>query len=151
MRRIVSGTGFRMPEAAGVPDLGVEPATLALPCTGSAEQKKTASPFALEKAAEVQAIIQADLRHHFSIPQLARKVGTNAKSLQDAFKQLYGKTIFIYGQELRLEHGKTLLQDPKLGIQEIAEECGYPDHSNFTKAFKKKFGVVPGRWRKGGN
>jgi AraC-like DNA-binding protein len=36
-----------------------------------------------------------------------------------------------------------------LGIQEIAEACGYTEHTNFTVAFKKKYGEGPGMWRKG--
>ncbi len=148
IRRIVGGRGMPAPAAPPYPDTA--PATPAPPIEHPAEQKKPISPFALEKAAEVNAILQADLRHHFTIRQLARKAGTNPKTLQDGFKELYGRTLFAYGQELRLEHGKKLLRDPTLVIQEIAEACGYPEHSNFSKAFKKKFGVAPGVWRKGG-
>ncbi len=111
--------------------------------------KKPISHFALEKAAEVKVLLNSDLSHHYPIGKLARKVGTNAKTLQDGFKQLFGKTIFEYGQGLRLEHGKKLLSETDLGIQEIAEACGYAEQANFTTAFRKRFGVVPGGWRKG--
>ena len=112
--------------------------------------KKPISPFALAKASEVKALLNSDLNHHYSIAKLARKVGTNAKTLQDGFKQLFGETIFEYGQGLRLEHGKKLISETELGIQEIAEACGYAEQANFTAAFRKRFGVAPGVWRKGG-
>lgn len=118
--------------------------------TDPGKVKKPISPFALEKAAEVKALLGSDLSHHYSIGKLARKVGTNAKTLQDGFKQLYGKTIFEYGQGLRLEYGKKLLAESDLGIQDIAEACGYAEQANFTAAFRKRFGVAPGGWRKGG-
>ena len=63
--------------------------------------------------------------------------------------QLYEKAIFEYRQDLRLEQGKMLLEETAMGIQEIAEVCGYMKHTNFTVAFRRKFGVVPGVWRKG--
>src|SRR5665213_2396548 len=149
VNRRLGGAAFQIPaKVSAALDPGVSNPTL--PDASSMVQQKPVSPFALEKAAEVKAILLADLRHHFTIKQLARKVGTNPKTLQDGFKELYELTIFAYGQELRLEHGKKLLSDPALGIQEIAEACGYPEHTNFTKAFKKKYGVVPGRWRKEG-
>lgn len=112
--------------------------------------KKPISPFALEKAGELKALLLSDLRHHYSLKALARKLGTNAKTLQEGFKQRYGITIFAFGQDLRLEHGKKLLSEGNLSLQEIAEACGYPEQTNFGVAFKKKFGVGPGVWRKGG-
>jgi len=85
---------------------------------------------------------------HHSIAQLARKVGLNSRTLQDSFKHLYGAGIFEYRLELRLSLGKRLLSETSMGIQEIAEACGYVEHTNFTVAFRKRFGVVPGRWRR---
>jgi AraC-like DNA-binding protein len=99
--------------------------------------------------ADAKELLLADLSCHYTIPQLARKVGLNSRTLQDCFKAIYGKSVFVYGQEVRMEHSKDLLQDPDLTIQEIAEACGYHEQSNFGAAFKKKFGVGPGEWRRG--
>ena len=107
------------------------------------------SVHALACTAEAKQIMETDLSHHYSVPLLARKVGFNSSSLQVCFKQQYGKTIFEFGQDLRLEHGKKLLLETNQTIQEIAEACGYPEQANFSTAFKNKFGVAPGRWRKG--
>jgi AraC-like DNA-binding protein len=49
-----------------------------------------------------------------------------------------------------LEHGKKLLRATDQSIQEISEACGYAEQANFTAAFRKKYGVAPGVWRKGG-
>jgi AraC-like DNA-binding protein len=103
---------------------------------------------AIERTREAAGIILADLRKHYSIPRIAKKTGLNERTLQDCFKHLYGKPIFVYGQEARLEHGRKLLLDSDLSIQSIAEECGYPEQSNFGAAFKKKYGVAPGGWRR---
>ena len=109
------------------------------------------SPFtenALDRTDKAKELVLADIRQHHSIAKIARQVSLNARTLQDCFKYLYGKPIFEYLQDLRLDHGKKLLAETNLTIQEIAEACGYVEHTNFTVAFKRKYGVVPGRWRK---
>ena len=119
------------------------------PVPGKTVEKKPFTPHALTCTTQAKELLQADIRQHIPIAKLARKTGLNTRTLQDCFKHLYGKPIFEYSQDLRLEHGKKLLAETDLTIQEIAEDCGYAEHANFTTAFRKKYGVVPGRWRNG--
>lgn len=109
----------------------------------------TFSSRAIDCTHQVPELLQAAMSEPIGIDKLARKVGMNARTLHDCFKHLYGKTIFEYSQHQRLEHGKTLLMNHRQSIQAIAEECGYSEQSNFSVAFKKKYGVGPGEWRKG--
>lgn len=112
------------------------------------KENTTFSRNALACSLKAKTILSEDLSRHLTISKLARKVGLNSRSLQDCFKHLYGKSIFIYGQELRLEKGRKLLSETDLTIQAIAEECGYREQSNFGTAFRKKYGIGPGEWRK---
>ncbi|OTG91178.1 AraC family transcriptional regulator [Acinetobacter sp. ANC 3832] len=43
-----------------------------------------------------------------------------------------------------------LLKNPKLMIIEVANQLGYDDQANFTRAFKRWYGITPGRWRRAG-
>jgi AraC-like DNA-binding protein len=106
------------------------------------------SKHALQCAAEVAALLSTDLQHHYTISKLARKVGLNSRSLQECFKHVYGSTIFVFGQHARLEQSKKLLIETDFPTQVIAEECGYHEQSNFSAAFKKKYGVGPGEWKR---
>ncbi len=106
------------------------------------------SRHAMECASSAKNILSDNLSMHISVSRLSRKVGLNSKTLQDCFKHLYGLSIFVYGQNLRLENGKKLLRETDLTIQAIAEECGYREQSNFGAAFSKKYGIGPGQWRK---
>ena len=106
------------------------------------------SRHAIKCTSSAKDILSANLSTHISVSRLARKVGLNCKTLGDCFKHLYGSSIFVYGQNLRLENGKKLLRETDLTIQAIAEECGYREQSNFGAAFSKKYGVGPGQWRK---
>jgi AraC-like DNA-binding protein len=121
---------------------------ISIPEAASEKDKRSFSQHVLNCASEAAAIITSDLHHLYSIDKLAKKVCLNSKSLQVCFKHVYGKSIFVFGQEARLAHGKKLLRETDQSIQAIAEECGYPEQTNFGTAFKKKYGVSPGEWRK---
>jgi AraC-like DNA-binding protein len=78
---------------------------------------------------------------------LSAYAGVNVSLLHKIFREFHGTTLFDFSQQVRLEHGKVLLRDTYLFIQQIAEECGYPEHTNFTKAFHKRFGLTPLQYR----
>ena len=139
-----------LPHIEAVPASPAPPVPESRQQQGKSEVSQIFSVYAMACTAEAKQIMETDLSHHYPVPLLARKVGFNSSSLQVCFKQQYGKTIFEFGQDLRLEHAKKLLLETDQTIQEIGEACGYPEQANFSTAFKKKYGVAPGRWRKGG-
>lgn len=47
----------------------------------------------------------------------------------------------------RLEHATALLQRPALTIEDVALQCGFNDDNYFRFAFRKSFGISPGRFR----
>jgi AraC-like DNA-binding protein len=51
--------------------------------------------------------------------------------------------------EVRRSHAETLLRDPRLSIDEVAERVGYADTSNFTRAFRRWTGKTPAVFRRG--
>lgn len=36
-----------------------------------------------------------------------------------------------------------LLAHPELGFNDVAEQCGFSDYSNFVRAFKNVSGITP--------
>lgn len=49
-------------------------------------------------------------------------------------------------QKVRLEHARRLLHT-ELPITEVALQCGYTDHSAFTRQFKALTGFTPRQYR----
>ena len=78
---------------------------------------------------------------------LSAYTGINVSLLHKIFREYHGATMFDFAQGIRLEHGKELLRDTNLYVQEIGEQCGYPEHTNFSKAFRKRFGFTPQQYR----
>ncbi len=101
----------------------------------------------IESAREARNLLVEDFGEKYSIRELARRTGTSETKLQLAFKLVYGITIFEYAQVARLDFAKMLLLDTNNSIQSIAERCGYPDNSNLSAAFKRRFGCSPDSFR----
>jgi AraC-like DNA-binding protein len=51
-------------------------------------------------------------------------------------------------EEQRRERALLLLRSPKLSLDEVAEQLGYSDTSNFRRAFRRWTGVSPGTYRR---
>lgn len=83
-----------------------------------------------------------------SIPELARIAGINEFKLKKGYKEMFGSTIFGHLAHERLELSKTQLLEGAKSISEIALELGYSSVQHFSNAFKKKFGISPGSYRR---
>ena len=49
----------------------------------------------------------------------------------------------------KLERAASLLRSNELPLKEIAAECGFYDFAHFSRAFRRYYGITPGRfWKK---
>jgi AraC-like DNA-binding protein len=81
------------------------------------------------------------------LSELAKIIGINEYKLKRGFKEIFGNTVFGYLSDARLEMAKNDLLENKMTVGEIASELGYSSIQHFSNAFKKKFGVSPGKWK----
>lgn len=75
--------------------------------------------------------------------ELSRLIHMNDCKLKRTFKQCYGKTVYEFLREQRLEKAFSLLHQEGYNVSETAFAVGYTNVSHFSEAFKKKFGVAP--------
>lgn len=88
-------------------------------------------------------IITADIQHPPSLTSLARLTGLNEFKLKAGFKTVFSTSVFGYLNDYRLELGRKQVLKQNKSLTEIAYETGYASLSNFSNAFKKKYGVSP--------
>ena len=81
--------------------------------------------------------------------ELAHAVGTNERRLTQIFRQQVGMSAYEYLQQLRLERGRGLLRETDLQVQLISDQVGYRNAGDFTRAFRRHFGVTPRQYRRG--
>lgn len=89
--------------------------------------------------------IDARLRDHRSLADMAASLGVSVSTLQRRFKAAYGTTVVDYLRRRRLEIAREALTDEGLSIGEAAYLAGYNHPSNFVAAFRKHFDVTPAR------
>jgi AraC-like DNA-binding protein len=97
----------------------------------------------IEKLELARKLIVEHMENPLSINELAREVGLNTNKLKKGFKCLYNKTIFGYLRDKKMEKAKELLLSEEKTIAQIASEIGYANPSQFSAAFKKKYGINP--------
>jgi AraC family transcriptional activator of pyochelin receptor len=102
----------------------------------------------MEKMQLAKEFLVRDLQHPPSLAELARLCGTNEFKLKKVFKEVFNETVFGYFNSVRLEEARLLILDTDKTITVIADEMGYAHPQHFTRAFKQRFGVAPGKLRK---
>lgn len=79
---------------------------------------------------------------------IAREAGLNEFILKKGFKELFGLTVFGYLNELKMNYARQMLLESQCTVYEVAYTMGYNEPYNFSKAFRKHFGYLPGELRK---
>ena len=97
----------------------------------------------IERIHKARELLEANFITPPTLNDLAREIGVNEAKLMHTFKQIFGQTIFDFTQNLRMDQAKELLEKTERSITEIAFDVGYDYSSNFTTAFKRRFGITP--------
>lgn len=88
-------------------------------------------------------ILKDNLAAPPTVLQLAHQLGTNERKLTGMFREHLGMTVFEYHCQLRLELACHLLTGTDMTIKLIADNCGYKNAGDFTRAFRQRIGVNP--------
>lgn len=70
------------------------------------------------------------------------------RTLYNIFHQEFQDTFCNYVLKKRLHAAKKILLNSKSTITEISARCGFTDYNYFTRAFTKKYGMPPTKFRK---
>ncbi|MBW4643934.1 MAG: AraC family transcriptional regulator [Goleter apudmare HA4340-LM2] len=97
----------------------------------------------LDRIHQAKKILLQRLDNPPSLIELARQVGLNDYTLKRGFRQVFGKTVFSYLHDYRLEQAQQLLARSEMKVTEIAGLIGFDSRSYFAAAFRKKFGMGP--------
>jgi AraC-like DNA-binding protein len=93
---------------------------------------------------EVEEILsQPELDKFPSIEVLSKTAMMSSTKLKTKFKSVYGMKLYEYYNRNRLEKAKDLLQTGRYSVKEVGLDIGFSNLSNFAKAFKKEFGILP--------
>ena len=97
----------------------------------------------LKKIAKAKDVILKDIKNPPSLIELSKTIDLSLKNLKKGFKEIYGKPVYKYLFDFKMERAKQLLSNGNLNVNEVSYELGYSSSSHFIAAFKKKYGITP--------
>jgi len=83
----------------------------------------------------------------YDLSALARIAGLSNSRLSHLFKQETGRDLRSVLTHYRLEKAAELLQDAGMPVKEVSYIVGYRHSASFVRAFQRKFGCPPKRYR----
>lgn len=86
-------------------------------------------------------------RRRWTVKALADAAGLGRTAFSERFRKAVGVPPLTALTDLRLDHAMTLLKGEKVPLIEIAFTVGYNSEAAFVRAFHRKYGLPPGRFR----
>lgn len=91
--------------------------------------------------------IEHNLQRQIRLAELARVAAMSTRSFERAVHGVFGMSAGELVIKSRIDEACRRLAGGDEPIGEIAQECGYADHSAFTRQFRARVGVTPKGFR----
>lgn len=111
------------------------------------EEAAVVHKYHADKIYQAKAIIEENISQPCSLIDLAHLVGTNECTLKKGFRALLDTSVYSYWNDLKMQKAYTMLQESDTSIADIALDTGFKTPQHFSTAFKKKYGITPGKVR----
>ena len=102
----------------------------------------------LDKIKAVLSYIDEHYSESISVEDMAALCFYSKSYFMKFFKECMGTSFISYLNDYRLEIAAKMLLAADDNILDISSACGFDNLSYFTRSFKKKYGVTPGKYRK---
>ena len=94
--------------------------------------------------------IEQQLDDPLTLERIAARAGLSPYHFSRLFTARMGRSVMAHVRGRRLVRGaRRLCDEPDLKLVDLAFDCGFESQEAFTRAFKRVFGVSPGRFRNG--
>lgn len=90
--------------------------------------------------------MEANLETPLSRSELARIADVSLRQLERSFRLHLGKGVHQHYLDLRLVRARLLLRETSMSIMDVAVATGFGSASQFSRAFRRKFGQPPSRF-----
>lgn len=105
-------------------------------------------PYIDERRLTVEEFLYAHFSHRVTEDDLAKKMNISKRQLSRILRQLFGTSFRQLLIDVRLNRAAQLLIETDASAEEIAAAVGYTSMSGFYSAFKDRFSISVGRYRK---
>lgn len=110
-------------------------------------REKNTDEISPKTASVIKKFVDENFHKNIKVEEIGKLIGINQNTIRKEFKTQYNITITDYISELRMLKARKMIINKEVMIKEISIECGYEYVQNFTRAFKRKFGLSPEKLR----
>jgi AraC-like DNA-binding protein len=102
-----------------------------------------------QQIVEALTLIHDTPQSPWTVDLLARRVGLSRSGFSARFTSLVQESPMSYLNQVRMQHAAGRLRAGSENVAEIAQSLGYESEASLSRAFKRRFGVPPGAYRRG--
>lgn len=102
----------------------------------------------VQKIKEIKKFITTNIEQHFTLEELAKRFEVGLTAMNACFKAVYGKPIYTYIRNYRMQVAAYSLRNSSESVTLIAGKVGYENSSKFASAFKAIMQTSPSKYRK---
>jgi len=110
-------------------------------------EKSSVALNAMEALKVPVAYVRDNYMNKISLSDLAEVSCLSISALERRFKKFLNKTPKQYICDVRLENARRFLVETTLPVALIADQCGFPDASYFSRKFYRAFSLRPSEFR----
>lgn len=96
---------------------------------------------------QVLSAVHQDLARPWSVAELAQMANLSRTAFAERFTRLLGRPPAAYLIDRRLDRAAQLLRTDTASVAAVAAAVGYTSEAGFSRAFSRRFGAPPLRWR----
>lgn len=96
----------------------------------------------------VLSAVHNDPAHPWTVTELAELARQSRSAFAHRFTELFGQSPAAYVTDRRLDRAAHLLRSTAAPVSKIGRDVGYSSEAAFSRAFQRRFGAPPLRWRK---
>lgn len=115
-------------------------------CYYSDELDRSTIPNA-DKIGQAVDFLNRHYAEEVAVQKLPAQVNLSPATFYRAFTAAMNVTPNRYLASLRVNHARRLLETTDLTISDIAQNCGFYDHSHLVRVFRRERGISPGEYR----
>jgi AraC-like DNA-binding protein len=124
--------------------LAVQLVASVLSCMMASKSNPNMEMVALVRRAEQ--MIEHQWDRPLDLPKLADSIGLNYRTFRHLFQRFAGVSPLQYQLNVRINRAKPMLEQ-RMPIEQVASRTGFVDPYYFSRLFKRKTGLSPGKWR----
>jgi AraC-like DNA-binding protein len=112
------------------------------------DHRETTSQYLAELYLRATTAVERHYRRELTVSALARALATSPRQLQRAYDEIGLTSFAAQLRAVRLRNAAELLAHQSLTVTDVSRLVGYRQPSHFVKAFRCRYGVTPGAFRK---